>query len=215
MNKFLMRLQLWVAALTLSSAAVAGPLYTTNFGAELPGYYQNDDSSFSLTLPFSVQLGTDAATNAIRVDNNGSVYNGNSSLYVWFNDLDSRGGGTAGIHYRAEGTRAIISWVDMGLYSYNYRNRFTFQLVLDGLTQQAGVFFADGFYAGTTGTTGAYFSSGTLRSYFNDAGGPTYYFDLATGRQIAGFSNTVPEPSSIALAMLAMGALVWARKRKA
>lgn len=189
----------------LACSTASASLYTQNYGGVLPGYYANDDSSFALTLPTSINWGSDAAPQ-LSVSNNGYVYlqGGNLYLYAFGQDLDSRGDplGVASIHYRTTGDEAIITWDRMGTYSCNYSQRYTFQMVFKDDT--VGLFYADGF-SGSYGCAGFGCSA--------SVNGQTQYYNLTTGARADALTNDVPEPASLALAAMGLGAVAVVRRR--
>lgn len=190
----------------LACSTASASLYTQNYGGVLPGYYANDDSSFALTLPTFVSFGGSTAPQ-LSVSNNGYVYSTGTNQYVYafLQDLDSRGDplGVASIHYRASGDEAIITWDRMGTYSYNYSQRYTFQMVFKDNT--VGLFYADGF-------SGSYGCAG-LNSCDYSANGQTQYYNLTTGARAEALANDVPEPASLALVASGLVAAVIVRRR--
>lgn len=123
-------------------------LYTNSYGALLPGYFQNDDSTFApVNLGFSINFFGNSYS-SLYANNNGNVtFGGATGSYTpsplnsqntlpmiapFWTDLDSRGGdAAAGVYLSQTASRAIITWNLMGYYNQNYSGLTTFQLVLN------------------------------------------------------------------------------------
>ncbi len=136
-----------VLASALAGQANAG-LYTNTYGSLLPGYYQNDDETFSpVNLGFNINFFGNSY-NSIYANNNGNVTFGGSTysyspsplnsqntrpmIAPFWTDLDSRNGdAAAGVYYSQTAYQTIITWNLMGYYSQNYTGLTTFQLVLN------------------------------------------------------------------------------------
>lgn len=136
-----------VLAGALCGQANAG-LYTNSYGSLLPGYYQNDDATFSpINLGFNINFFGNSYS-AIYANNNGNVTFGGSTyayspsplnsqntlpmIAPFWTDLDSRNGNAAaGVYFSQTASRTIITWNLMGYYSENYTGLATFQLVLN------------------------------------------------------------------------------------
>ena len=220
MKPLFRRASIALAACTLfAGAAQAGALYTNDFGAVLPGYVPNDDSTFGFTLPFALNTAVGATTLG-GVSNNGFLWLsgalGTEYVYAFAVDLDSRSSPTAdaAVHYRVDGQKAIVTWANMGLFGPDYSTKYTFQIVLDNDLHEAGLFFGNGFPSSFGSVVGPYIcptgsgcGSYSTETVVNDP----LYFDLLTGARRSHFSS-VPVPSSALLAAAALGALVTTRR---
>lgn len=208
-----MKLKKILAAVSLACGAFASSgasatLYTSNYGGVLPGYFPNDDNSFEFTLPSTI-AGFSAGSGSLMVSNNGIIHgiaNGNySSIYAFAWDLYSRNDplGVASIHYTTNANEAVLTWDRMGLFWQDYSQRYTFQMVFRDNT--IGLFYDGAFPSHCAGPN----------CITNSNTGETMYFDSATGAQVAGFANQVPEPGSLALIGLGLAGLAAFRKKKA
>lgn len=123
-------------------------LYTNSFGSLVPGYFQNDDSSFGpQNLGFNLNFFGTTYSNFF-INNNGNVTFGADTfsysplplntqttrpmIAPYWTDLDTRSGAAnAGVYLTQTAGQDIITWNNMGYFSVNYSGIATFQLVLN------------------------------------------------------------------------------------
>lgn len=238
----------FIAAPLLAGTAMnaQAALYTSSLGNLVTGYVQNDDSYFgAVNIGFDVNFfGT--SYNQFYVSNNGNVtfgggtrsftpspLNSQSTLPMiapYWTDLDSRSGGAAGVYLSQTANQTIVTWSQMGYFSYNYSGLVTFQLVLnkDGTEAQGegdiGFFydtmtsgsdghqvtagFGDGLAAVNAGEIS--YASGTSANVSSLLSNSSVWFNLANGTPV---QQNVPEPASLALFGAGLVGLVGARRK--
>jgi hypothetical protein len=148
---------LCLRAVALSAALLAGGaqagLYTSSFGALVPGYTANDDDTFAVALPFAFNFFGATYTTAV-VSNNGNIQFGTDTgafissplntqtdfngIAAFWSDLESRadpsgapGAGGAGVYMKVTGSQVVFTWDRLGYYLRDYDERVQFQLVLN------------------------------------------------------------------------------------
>lgn len=185
-----------VMGLALAATGAHAGLYTSTFGSLVPGYTANDDSTFAVTLPFSVNFFGGTYSSAV-VSNNGNVQFGTASgaytssplntqtdfrgIAAFWSDLDSRsdplggiaaGTGASGVYMNVvSANQVVFTWDRLGYFSRDYSVRTQFQLVLNN---PAAVPSGEGsigfFYAnmGGVATQGAAIGFGDGLAAIND-----------------------------------------------
>jgi PEP-CTERM motif len=198
-----------VAALGLASLHAQAQLYTSSIGSLLPGYAQNDDSTFAaVSLGFGVNFFGTTYT-SIFINNNGnatfgaptgsftpSALNAQTTqpmIAPYWTDLDSRvGGATSGVYVTQSAHQLVATWQDMGYFSANYTGRATFQLVLNDPSSLAPGEGAIGFFYDrmTNGTDNHNVTAGFGDGLSAVNPGEIAYFGGSTGAASAQLNGT-------------------------